>query len=407
MDFTQTDCFSFNKEFYDFIITNINADTNVLRLKNYKDYTFDVKFAILQIDCRKRIKEKLPEIYNIPSFIFPSILATEQCTAQEIAKFHASLLTKDDNVLDMTCGLCVDTYYMSKKAKRITALDINTETAAVSEYNMKNLAENVSVLNQDCTQYIEQCTEHYDVIFIDPARRGDNNIRLFGLTDCIPNIIELIPKLKHIGDTLYIKASPMIDITQSLKLLNYCVSDIWVLGLNNECKELLFKVDLKEMSIYVSPILHTINYMKSGTQVFVSNNSNTEENSPHGNSIETSQFLYEPNCCIMKAALYPAIESQYEIRCIQKNSHLFIGSHVIEQFPGRSFKIIEIIPFKSKNIKNLCKKYPQLNVSTRNFKLKAEELKKKLNVKDGGTTYLFGTTDNNNDAIMIICKKID
>ena len=75
-------------------------------------------------------------------------------------------------------------------------------------------------------------------------------------------------------------------------------------------------------------------------------------------------------------------------------------------FPGRSFIITEIIPFKNKEIKTLKNKHPQINVSVRNFKLSAEELKIKLKVKDGGEKYLFGTTDCNNNAILIICSKI-
>jgi hypothetical protein len=42
----------------------------------------------------------------------------------------------------------------------------------------------------------------------------------------------------------------------------------------------------------------------------------------------------------------------------------------------------------------------------RDSKLSAEELKNKLKVKDGGEKYLFGTTDCNNNAILIICSKI-
>ena len=61
---------------------------------------------------------------------------------------------------------------------------------------------------------------------------------------------------------------------------------------------------------------------------------------------------------------------------------------------------------KNNEIKHINKKHPQINVSVRNFKLSAEELKIKLKVKDGGNKYLFGTTDNLNNAILIICNKI-
>ena len=129
-----------NNEFMNFINENINADTNKLRLKSFKDKSFDVNFAILQIDCRNRIKKKLPEIFENKNFLFPHILSTEQCTAQEIAKLHASLLGNNESVLDMTAGLCIDSYYISKSAKEVTALELNPITALVSKFNMSNLS---------------------------------------------------------------------------------------------------------------------------------------------------------------------------------------------------------------------------------------------------------------------------
>lgn len=393
-----------NHKFQEFIKENINSDTNKLRLKKFKDCSFDVRFAILQIECKNRIKKKLPEIYQSNSFFFPNILSTEQCTAQEIAQFHAKLLSTQDTVLDMTAGLCIDTYYISKSVKNVTALEINQETALLADFNMKNHTDNVIVLCQDSTEFIRTCSQQYDVIFIDPARRDNNNKRLFGLSDCKPNIIEQIPLLKNITKTLYIKASPMIDLSQAAKELNNCVSDIWVIGINNECKEILFKVDLT-CNDTVNANIHTINFDDSGIQILTKSVRPTFPK--HNYTLYDNEcYLYEPNRCIMKAQIFEALENTYPVSHIQQNSHLFTSSEYIPDFPGRKFQITGIIPFKNSEIKNLNKKHPQINVSVRNFKLSADELKKRLKVNDGGDKYLFGTTDNNNNAILIICNKI-
>ena len=90
---------------------------------------------------------------------------------------------------------CVDDFYISKKVKHITALELNPDTALLSSFNMSNLAKNITVLNQDCNDFINSTNQTFDSVFIDPARRGDNNKRLFGLVDCQPNIIELIPAI--------------------------------------------------------------------------------------------------------------------------------------------------------------------------------------------------------------------
>ncbi len=404
MNFNELHSIQKNKHYKEFIEANIDADTNKLRLKKFRETSFDIKFAILQIDCKKRIKKKLPEIYQSDSFLFPNILSTEQCTAEKIAKFHASLLNSQDTVLDMTAGLCIDTYYLSKTAKSITAIEINSETALIADFNMRNNTNNVTVICKDCIEYIKNDNRlNYDVIFIDPARRGDNNKRLFGLSDCNPNIIELIPFLKPIAKVLYIKASPMIDITKSIDELNCYVSDVWVIGISNECKELLFKIELNSTKTTETAI-HTLNFDNSQIQVLSKTTENQQPSKVY--SLDKSSYLYEPNSCVMKAQIFDTLEHTYNVTNIQKNSHLFVSEEYCEDFPGRKFHITNIIPFKSNEIKNINKKHPQINVSVRNFRLSAEELKKKLKVRDGGNEYLFGTTDCNNNAILIICTKI-
>lgn len=392
-----------NVEFKNFIRSNINADTNKLRLKNFQELSFDVKFALLQIDCKNRIKKKLPEIFESDKMLFPCILSTEQCTAEEIAKFHASLLSPENTVLDLTAGLCVDTYYISKVVKNVTAIEINPETATLAYFNMTTNTNNVNVLCEDSINYINNCTNKYDIIFVDPARRGDNNKRLFGLADCNPNIVELIPKLSNLAKYLYIKASPMIDISQSISELHNKVTDIWVIGINNECKELLFKVDLLSQQ-KINADIHTLNFENSTIQSL--SKAITDSSNLSKTDLTEGIYLYEPNRCIMKAQIFDSLEFKYNVTRIQHNSHLFISNNIIPDFPGRKFQIIEIISFKNNEIKHINKKHPQINVSVRNFKLSAEELKKKLKVKDGGNKYLFGTTDNLNNAILIICNKI-
>ncbi len=394
-----------NIDYHKFIETNLTVDANVLRLKNISNISFDVKFAILQIDCKNRIKKKLPEIFANKTFLFPSIISTEQCTAQEIAEFHSTLINENDTVLDLTAGLCIDTFYISKKAKNVTAIEINEDTATVAKFNMQNMRNNVNVINIDCTEYIKECSQKYDVIFIDPARRGENNKRLYSLSDCKPNVLDLLPVLKQIGNYLYIKASSMIDINQSIKELNNIVSDVWVLGINNECKELLFKVDLRAKDIIKSAI-HTINFMNIVRQELSETKYNIALDCICSCSLEPNIFLYEPNSCIMKAGIFSTISTIYNISQIQSNSHLFISDRLIEDFPGRKFKILEIVPFKSKDIKYLKIKYPQMNISVRNFKLTANELKNKLKVNDGGDIYMFGTTDKDNNAVLLICNKV-
>ena len=47
----------------------------------------------------------------------------------------------------------------------------------------------------------------------------------------------------------------------------------------------------------------------------------------------------------------------------------------------------------------------QANITTRNFPYSVAQIKKKLGVKDGGSTYLFATTLVDDKLAILVCKK--
>jgi hypothetical protein len=48
----------------------------------------------------------------------------------------------------------------------------------------------------------------------------------------------------------------------------------------------------------------------------------------------------------------------------------------------------------------------QANITVRNFPLSAEQLRKKLKLKDGGQVYIFATTLTSGEHKLFICRKI-
>lgn len=396
-----------NDDFYNFIEKYKDSDPNTLRLKKFKEYPFDIKFAILQIECRKKASQKIPELNETKRFLYPSLLSAEQCTSEIIAKFHSSLFNDCNSVLDLTAGLCVDSYYISQKAAHVTAIEINPQIADIGILNMKQLNANVDVINCKSEDYIINNTNKYDAVFADPARRGNNNSRVFAISDCSPNIIPLLHSLKNKAKYLIIKASPMIDITNTLSEIND-ISDIWVLGIKNECKELLFKVNLMPEPYFAhSPKIHTINFDTVRNQKFSFDYNPDKTSMPPTAFPHIENYLYEPNCCIMKAGAFREIANEYnDLSKLHNNTHLFVSHYKIEGFPGRMFIIEDIIPYKDKELKKIAYKYPHINVSVRNMPITAEQLKTKLKVKDGGEKYLFGVTLCNGSKALLICKKV-
>ncbi|MBP5687979.1 MAG: SAM-dependent methyltransferase, partial [Muribaculaceae bacterium] len=295
----------------------------------------------------------------------------------------------------------------SQCVKEVTTVEIDPEIAEVGVYNFSFLALNVNVLNADSVEYLKQLSDdmHFDAIFIDPARRGEGGKRLYGFADCQPDVLSLLPLIKRHCSRLYIKASPMLDVTQSMRELGEALVDVIAVSVKNECKELLFVLDFEESKQSVTFI--AMNYDGNEWQRFESDWSCHIGQGALWPNIEDFSFLYEPNASIMKLGCYDAVERDFGVSQIAPSSHLMVSDRLVVEFPGRQFKVIEVIPFKGKEIKLLSKRYSQLNVATRNFRLSAEALKKRLGVQDCGDTYLFGTTLANGEQVLVLCEKIN
>jgi len=74
-------------------------------------------------------------------------------------------------------------------------------------------------------------------------------------------------------------------------------------------------------------------------------------------------------------------------------------------FPGRRFIIKDVISYNKKQLKKLIPSQ-KANITTRNFPETVAQIRKKTGIKDGGSIYLFFTTDLNNKHIAIICEKV-
>lgn len=375
----------------DFVRRHENDDVNALRLKytgKIFDEDFDLEFALIQIEARRKCKKKIPTLVENPFFIFPSLVSSEQASNEAVARFHASLIPSGASLLDLTAGLGIDDMAFAKVGIKVTSCEIDENKSLMLQHNSKilGLDKNLTVICADSMEYIKTDTHSYDVVFVDPARRDCSGKRVHALSDCQPDILSNMNIIMRHTDHLLVKSSPLLD----LSLIINTVSDlyhIYVVCFRGECKEVLIEIRKNEIFTGVTAIdlnwNHTISEFncKMPTSADSAAIKYAELPSPI-----SYKYLYEPNAAVMKTGEWVTLQKEFpDLRKADINTHLFLSDTLYEDFPGRVLRI-DAIPDK-KALKHL--KGVQYNVVSRNHPLTAPLLSKKFGIVPGSSQFLY------------------
>ena len=387
-----------------FIQAHLSDDPDRLLLSASRYPEIDMPFVVAQITARRQIKEKLPTWYQQEQLLFPAKIAAEQCSSEQTALYKQQLVTKEDTLCDLTGGLGIDSYYFSRRVKQVYYIERFPSYCEVARANMATLgARNVVVLEGDSTQWLDQLPA-IDVFYVDPARRGEGNKRMFALSDCEPDLTQLLPRLLAKAPRVIAKLSPMADLRQTLALLP-TTQAIHILSVKNECKELLFVIGREPRESAVP--IHCVHLTKQAAsdECFVCSLEAEQQAASHL-ATTLRRYLYEPNASVLKAGAFKQVACQFPVEKLQVSSHLYTSDHYLDRFPGRRFEVDEVIPFHSKSCKQLAGQSLQANVTTRNFPLTVEALRKKCRIREGGDIYLFATTGPKQEKLLIRTHKV-
>lgn len=382
-----------------FIHENADKDTSKLMLqaKKYPDWPFSLMME--QIKARQKAKEKLPEFYAHPGLIFPNSLSMEQCSSEETAIYKAGLIQKGP-LADLTGGFGIDTYYLSKKAGSAYHLERQAELSELAAHNFTLLKANITSICAEGIQWLGTQKENFQTIYLDPARRDEQNRKMVSLADCEPNVLEHLRLLLQKGRELWIKTSPLLDIQQSLQQLA-CVKCIHVIAVQNECKEVLYCCTA-ETTEQIQ--LFAVNLLKAGKQQTFSFTFEEEKNSQNSLSFPKN-YLYEPNSAILKAGAFKSLGQQLGLQKLHTHSHLYTASELVPDFPGRIFLLKGILKVDAKTVARL---FPDKKAMLllRNFPLSTEALLAKLKLKQGGTEYLLATTLKDEKHVLLHAERL-
>ena len=357
-----------------------------------------------QIASRRKAREKLPLYFDTPGMIYPPTQNLEQSSSQATALFKSTML---QNLLerealvgaDLTGGFGVDTFFFSKTAKRIHYVEEDASLLEIARHSHQLLgAVNIDYHVSTAEEFLNTTTHSFDFVYLDPSRRLATRRKTYALADSQPDVLKLKAKILERTAVLILKASPVLDIQAGISQLG-CVRKAFVISVKNECKEVLY---LCERNFSGTPVITAVN-LREGD---LSDNFEFTFPDEHDQEVTFSdplEYVYEPNTAILKAGAFKSVAARFNLKKISVNTHLYTEKNLIEGFPGKRFQIEKLVKPEPRVIRD-CFPGGKANVTTRNYPLTPEELKKKTGLKDGGDKYLIGFSGKRKKFLVVAAR---
>ena len=466
-----------------FVTEHIGDDTTRLIMNRAKWPEIDMDMAVNCIDSRRKLKGKVQEWCDEPRLVFPRKLSAEQCSSSATGIYKAELAERIHltgtgfRLADLTGGLGVDSWFFSKKAEQVLYCEMLPELCKAAESNyavlqtynitVKNAAviserhikqydcnkqsvkrssdENISTEDESVFQTPAQILSDFqpDVVYMDPARRGEGGKKVFLIEDCTPDVLTLKDEIFQHTRHILLKLSPMADITMVCERLGRCCREVHVVAAGGECKELLVWMDREWDDEYM---IHAVELHKDGEAGVFSFKVTEEKNAAplpliamtdnkdNCSSYEsqvTEQYLFEPGKALMKAGAFNLISDRFQIAKLGRSTHYYIFSDSasnaeggVESDPspelrekyhskalelkqyGKVFRIIRMEPLDKRTIKAAGKEFPKAEVTARNIPMDTDTLRKKLGVTSGDDAHIFGLKSDSAGLLLLICTPI-
>ncbi|MFK8270041.1 THUMP-like domain-containing protein [Capnocytophaga stomatis] len=375
-----------DRKIQDFISENLSTNISDLLLKKPVFEGISNKYLAQQIIGRNTASKKFPFL-NQPDILFPPQLNLEQASSQQTAEFK-SVGMQGKRFLDLTCGLGIDAFFLSENFEEVHLVEQNPELLKLVQHNWLILGRKANFHQQSLYEFLEKKSEKFDLIFIDPARRDENNKKKFLLEELSPNLLEIQSALWKITDRILIKLSPLIDLKYLLSALSN-IERIDIVAVKNEVKEVLV---LQNQHKTDNKILCRCVNLGSNEPMFSFFFEDAENVAISFSA--PKEYIYIPNNSLLKSGAFNLISKYFGLQKLHPNTHLYTSEQINLNFPGRILKS-EVISTKS------IEKGGKYNIISKNHPLSADEIKKKYKLKDGGNKYLIFTQSNKGKEVIL------
>ena len=417
------------KQLTAFVQEHIADDLTRLVLDRKKWPDIDMDLAVSCIQSRRKLKGKVQDWYMNPDLIFPVGLSAEQCSSTATGIYKSEVASKIAEgkafrLADLTGGLGVDSWYFSKKAEQVWYHEMQEKLCMAAEHNFQSLkAENIVVRNMISTQETidsilsEACP---DIVYMDPARRGEGGKKVFLIEECTPDVMTLKEQIFRHCRHILLKLSPMADITMACSRLGHTCREVHIVATGGECKELLIWMDREWAGEYTItavelpagyPDMDPATFSFSGSEEKIATASTRPRNDVMLSSRAESRdlYLFEPGKALMKAGCFNLIAERFDLMKLGASTHYYVtedAAKADELKPyGKVYMIISVQPLDKRSIKAAGASYPRAEVTARNIPMDTETLRKKLGVSSGDDAHIFGLKSDILGNLLLITRR--
>lgn len=353
--------------------------------KNFTEYS---DLIAHQINVADKAKNKLPLWFKQSCLFTPKSL--EQCSSPATAKYKAGLLSYEQ-VLDLSGGLGVDDVaFCQQNTKKVVSLDPDEALNQIAEFNFFRLGiHHIQRITSTAEAYLSQSPPTFDLVYIDADRRSAANKKIILLHESQPNIIALLPVIQSVSSKLMVKLSPIIDMEYLKRIFGNTLSQIHVVGIKQEVKEMLVLIDFSTQT--QAPLIKAVQLDEEGNITNLFTETTLPDASITHPTEEAEEYFYEASAILIKSGLTAHYAKSVKLTLFKNSMAYMTGGRLIENYFGRSFKIIHHGNYTKRDVQSYLKTkgISKANVSMRNFPMSTDECKKQFRLVDGGDDYLF------------------
>jgi hypothetical protein len=309
--------------------------------------------------------------------------------------------------VDLTCGLGVDAYGLSRRFERVIAVERDPFLAAVARENFRRLGvRNVEVVCASAGEFLNSVAGPVDLVYVDPDRRGGSgggNARCGGgkklvrIEDCSPDVIALMPRIRAIAPRLMVKLSPLFDVAEVLRVFGPGTG-VEVVSMGGECKEVVADVtfgppaDPATRAAATNAVVSAVPAAPSIRAVAIGLGEVEYPASSRGElpagpfTPDDYRWLVIPDVALRKARLARRYFVERGVWIESDNGYGFSVAKPGD-IMGRALAIESIEPFDPKTLKRRLKAQgvKNLDILKRDFPLSAADIARQSGIREGGS----------------------